>query len=356
MVNEIGIRCILMAAMTNTTDKKTNQADTDIEFGRSIIHEEARALSQVAGLLDSSFASAVETILALTPGGRIVVSGIGKAGFVAMKISGTLASIGFPSFYLHPADAIHGDLGRFTKNDIALLLSNSGETSELVRLLPPLKQIGSTIIAITGSQHSALASHSDITLEMGRFSEAGPLGLAPTTSTTVMMALGDALAMTLVERRGFTKEEFAVYHPGGDLGRSLMLVSEIMRTNESLCVVPEHFETKRALQQMTATKGRPGAAAVVDSEGKLIGVFTDGDLRRYLEKGTEFLNQTIGSVCSRKPITILPQQLAQESARIIQERKIDQILVVNTANIPVGLIDIQDLLAHGMIRAEARSS
>jgi arabinose-5-phosphate isomerase len=273
-----------------------------------------------------------------------------------MKISGTLASIGFPSFYLHPADAIHGDLGRFTKNDVALLLSNSGETSEVVRLLPPLKQIGSSIISITCSKHSTLAGHSDIVLEMGRFSEAGPLGLAPTTSTTVMMALGDALAMTLVERRGFTKEEFAIYHPGGDLGRSLMLVSEIMRTNESLCIVPEQLETTRALQQMTATKGRPGAAAIVDGAGKLVGVFTDGDLRRYLERGTDFLNQSIGAICSRAPITIHPEQLAQESARIIQERKIDQILVVNTANVPVGLIDIQDLLAHGMIRAEARTN
>jgi arabinose-5-phosphate isomerase len=339
--------------MGNTAEKKPSQAHKDIQFGRSIIEEEARALAQVATLLNESFAAAVETILALKPGARIVVSGIGKAGFVAMKISGTLASIGFPSFYLHPADAIHGDLGRFTKDDIALLLSNSGETSEIVRLLPPLKQIGSSIIAITRSQHSTLASHSDVVLEMGRFSEAGPLGLAPTTSTTIMMALGDALAMTLVERRGFTKEEFAVYHPGGDLGRSLMLVREIMRTGDSLCVVPEELETKCALQQMTATKGRPGAAAIVNAAGTLVGVFTDGDLRRYLEKGTEFLAQPIGEICSRTPISIHPEQLAQECARVIQERKIDQILVVDATNIPVGLIDIQDLLAHGMIRPEA---
>jgi arabinose-5-phosphate isomerase len=339
--------------MSQAASKKPSREQEDIAFGRAIIDEESRALSTVAALLDESFANAVDSILRLKPGARIVVSGIGKAGFVAMKISGTLASIGFPSFFLHPADAIHGDLGRFTKDDIALLLSNSGETAEVVRLLPTLKRIGSEIIAITRSRHSTLASHSDLVLEMGECKEAGPLGLAPTTSTTVMMALGDALAMTLVERRGFTREEFAVFHPGGDLGRSLMLVSEIMRTGEYLCAVPESLETRIALQQMTATKGRPGAAAVINSAGILVGVFTDGDLRRCLEKGTEFLGQPIGEICSRNPLTTRPDHLAQESARIIQEKKIDQILVVDMTGAPVGLIDIQDLLAHGMIRPQA---
>lgn len=341
--------------MSEAAHKKPTRTQEDIEFGRSIIGEEARALATVAGLLDESFAHAVDSVLRLKPGARIVVSGIGKAGFVAMKISGTLASIGFPSFYLHPADAIHGDLGRFTKDDIALLLSNSGETAEVVRLLPTLKRIGSEIISITRSRHSTLASHSDIVLEMGECREAGPLGLAPTTSTTVMMALGDALAMTLVERRGFTREEFAVFHPGGDLGRSLMLVSEIMRSGEYLCIVPETLETKGVLQQMTSTRGRPGAAAITDSSGKLIGVFTDGDLRRCLERDTAFLSRPIGEICSRNPIAIRPDHLAQESARIIQERKIDQILVVDPSGAPVGLIDIQDLLAHGMIKPGTRN-
>lgn len=330
--------------------KSNTSADT--LYGRSIIKEEIAALNQVADLLDESFAHAVTTILSLPAGSRIVVSGMGKAGFVAQKISATLSSIGFPSFYLHPAEAVHGDLGRFTSNDLALLLSNSGETSELVRLLPTLKERGSHIISITSSRGSALGKHSDIVIETGRFPEAGPLGLAPTTSTTVMMALGDALAMALVNRRGFTKEEFAAFHPGGDLGRSLMLVSDIMRTGDSCCVVHEAVETKKALHLITETKGRPGAASIVNDAGTIVGVFTDGNLRRCLERDTEFLQRPIGELCSRTPITITPDRLAQEAARIIQERKIDQLMVVDERNTPVGLIDIQDLLAHGMIRPE----
>jgi arabinose-5-phosphate isomerase len=329
-----------------------SNTSADTLYGRSIIKEEISALNQVAELLDDSFAHAVETILSLPPGSRIVVSGMGKAGFVAQKISATLSSIGFPSFYLHPAEAVHGDLGRFTSNDLALLLSNSGETSELVRLLPTLKERGSHIISITSSRGSTLGKHSDIVIEMGRFPEAGPLGLAPTTSTTVMMALGDALGMTLVNRRGFTKEEFAAFHPGGDLGRSLMLVSDIMRTGESCCVVHESVETKKALHLITETKGRPGAASIVNDAGTIVGVFTDGNLRRCLERDTEFLQKPIGELCSRTPITITPDKLAQEAARIIQERKIDQLMVVDERNVPIGLIDIQDLLAHGMIRPE----
>jgi arabinose-5-phosphate isomerase len=335
-------------------DPKPTRSNTsaDTLYGRSIIKEEISALNQVADLLDDSFAHAVESILSLPPGSRIVVSGMGKAGFVAQKISATLSSIGFPSFYLHPAEAVHGDLGRFTSNDLALLLSNSGETSELVRLLPTLKERGSHIISITSSRGSTLGKHSDIVIEMGRFPEAGPLGLAPTTSTTVMMALGDALGMTLVNRRGFTKEEFAAFHPGGDLGRSLMLVSDIMRTGESCCVVHESVETKKALHLITETKGRPGAASIVNDAGTIVGVFTDGNLRRCLERDTGFLQKPIGELCSRTPITITPDKLAQEAARIIQERKIDQLMVVDERNVPVGLIDIQDLLAHGMIRPE----
>ena len=337
--------------MSDPNRTKTNTS-ADINYGRSIIKEEIAALSQVADLLDDSFAHAVETILALPPGSRIVVSGMGKAGFVAQKVSATLSSIGFPSFFLHPAEAVHGDLGRFSSNDLALLLSNSGETSELIRLLPTLKQRGSHIIAITSTSASTLGKHSDVVIEMGRFIEAGPLGLAPTTSTTVMMAIGDALAMTLVHRRGFTKEDFAAFHPGGDLGRSLMLVSDIMRTGESCCVIHESVDTKKALHLITETKGRPGAASIVNDAGAIVGVFTDGNLRRCLEHDVEFLSKPIGTLCSRTPITITADKLAQEAARIIQERKIDQLMVVDAQNTPVGLIDIQDLLAHGMIRPE----
>lgn len=334
------------------TDCVANELDhSDVTYGRSIIREEVAALTAVAEHLDERFSAAVEAMLSLKPGARIVVSGMGKAGFVGMKISATLSSIGFPSFFLHPADAIHGDLGRFTKDDLALLLSNSGETGEIIRLLPILKQLGAHIVSITRSKTSTLATHSDTVIETGVFPEAGPLGLAPTTSTTVMLALGDALAMTLVKRRGFSREEFAVFHPGGDLGRSLMLVSEMMRSGESHCVVHHSTITKKALHAITETKGRPGACAVVDDSGAIIGVFTDGNLRRYLEgDSADFLERPIGSICSRNPITIRPDRLAQEACRIIQERQIDQLIVVNEHNIPVGLVDIQDLLAFGMIR------
>lgn len=328
-----------------------DREDSDVAYGQAIIREEIAALTTVADRLDARFSAAVDAMLSLKPGARIVVSGMGKAGFVGMKISATLSSIGFPSFFLHPADAIHGDLGRFTKDDLALLLSNSGETGEVIRLLPILKQFGTRIISITRSKTSTLASHSDSVIETGIFTEAGPLGLAPTTSTTVMLAIGDALAMTLVKRRGFSREEFAVFHPGGDLGRSLMLVSEIMRSQDSHCVVHHSTVTKRALHSITETKGRPGACAVVDDSGALLGIFTDGNLRRCLEgDSADFLDRPIGSVCSRNPITIRPDQLAQEACRVIQERKIDQVIVVNDENVPVGLIDIQDLLAFGMIR------
>jgi len=322
-----------------------------LEYGKAIIREEVRALSDVADKLDNRFSQAVQKLLDLKPGSRIVVSGIGKAGFVAMKLSGTLASIGFPSFYLHPADAVHGDLGRFTQNDIALLLSNSGETQEVLRLLPTLKQIGSCIISITASATSTLANHSDVVVEMGRFSEAGPLGLAPTTSTTVMMALGDALAMTLVNQRGFSREEFAAFHPGGDLGRSLMQISEIMRSGDAHCVLHSATITRKGLHAISTTKGRPGAAAIINNSGKLIGVFTDGNLRRFLEQDTSFLDQPIGDICSKNPLTVKPSQLAQEASRIIQERQVDQLIVVDDSGAPIGLVDIQDLLAHGMIRS-----
>jgi len=343
--------------MTNSATSQLRQpANTyevdDIAYGQSIIREEVAALTRVADLLDESFANAIETILAMRPHSRIVVSGMGKAGFVGMKLSATLSSIGVPSFFLHPGDAIHGDLGRFSKNDLALLLSNSGETGEVVRLLPTLKRLGSTIISITRTTTSTLARHSDITIAIGDVAEAGPLGLAPTTSTTVMMAIGDALAMTLVKRRGFSREEFAIFHPGGDLGRSLMVVSDLMRTGDSHCVIHRSVITKRALHTITETKGRPGAAAIVDDAGVLFGIFTDGNLRRCLEREPDFLDKPIGDVCSPNPITVYPQQLVQDICRIIHERKIDQVIVVDERNIPVGLVDIQDLLSHGMIKPE----
>lgn len=324
----------------------------ELEYGRSIMQQQIQQLQLVSDRLDASFTRAVETLTSLHSGARIVVCGMGKAGFIGMKLSATLASIGFPSFFLHPADAIHGDLGRLRSDDVVVLLSHSGETDEIVRLLPRIKHFGASCISITSSRESTLARHSEIVIETGRIPEAGPLGLAPTTSTTVMLALSDALAMTLLKRKGISREEYAAYHPGGDLGRSLMLVSEIMRPIDFLCVVHESTSNQAALRAISETKGSPGCAAIVDDSGVIVGVFTDGDLRRKLGAGTDFLTLPIGTSCSRTPLTIRADQLAQEACRIIQDRKINQLFVLDASSKPIGLLHIQDLLAHGMIRPQ----
>jgi arabinose-5-phosphate isomerase len=325
----------------------------DCEYGRSIIQHQIAQLQHISDRLDGNFSQAVSVLFNLHSGARIVVAGMGKAGYIGMKLSATLASIGFPSFFLHPADAIHGDLGRLQKDDVVVLLSHSGETDEIVRLLPRIKQFGATCIAITSSNSSTLSRHSDIVIETGKIPEAGLLGLAPTTSTGVMLAIGDALAMTLLKRRGISREEYAAFHPGGDLGRSLMLVSEIMRSGDSLCIVQDQTSVKESLKMITETQGRPGCAAIVNSDGGLVGVFTDGDLRRCLDKEHDFLSHPIGKYCSRTPVTIRSEQLAQEACRIIQERKVNSLFVLDCNEKPIGMLHIQDLLAHGMIRPEA---
>lgn len=332
---------------------KCTPDQTDLEFAASILQQQIEAISTISNNLDPRFSDTISAILSLDRSARIIVSGMGKAGYVGMKLSATLSSIGFPSFFLHPADAIHGDLGRLQRDDLMLILSHSGETDEIIRLLPRIKRFGAKIISITSSSLSSLGRHSDLVIETGKIPEAGPLGLAPTTSTTVMMALGDALAMTLLKRRGISREEYAAFHPGGDLGRSLMLVSEIMRAGDSICVLNSNTPNPKALSSITATPGKPGCAAIVNDTGEIVGVFTDGDLRRCLEHDESFLRKTIGEVCSHSPITIKPRQLAMEACRIIQERKINQLFVIDEDKKPIGLIHIQDLLSHGMIRPES---
>jgi arabinose-5-phosphate isomerase len=323
---------------------------TTIQYGQSILHAAAHAIQEMGDALSENFEKAIITLNERTRTGRIVVSGMGKAGYIGMKLSATLASIGYPSFFLHPADALHGDLGRVSATDTIIILSHSGETSEISRLLPRLKEFGVSIISITASASSFLGIHSEVVLETGKISEAGPLGLAPTTSTSVMLALSDALAMTLIHHRGFTREEFAIFHPGGDLGRALLTVEEIMRTGDAHCVVSKDMVTRNVLHAINSTRGRPGAAAIVDENGELVGVFTDGNLRRCLESNTTFLEQPIIEVASLQPKTIKRAQLATEAAHIINSLQIDQLIVVNDAKQPIGLVDIQDLLSHGMIK------
>ncbi|RMD86623.1 MAG: KpsF/GutQ family sugar-phosphate isomerase [Candidatus Dadabacteria bacterium] len=321
-------------------------SSTDIaEIGRRILQAEAEAINTVAETLGEPFVKAVHTILNAPPTGRIVVSGMGKAGFIAMKISATLASTGTSSFFLHPAEAVHGDLGRYSQDDIALVLSTSGETPEILRVLPAIKRVGCPIISITSTADSSLAKHSDVVIEIGNIKEAGPLGLAPTTSTTVMLAVGDALAMAVLEHKGFSKEEFAFYHPGGSLGRKLMKVKDLMRTGEENAVVEENVTVREAIHVITTTKGRPGACAVVDSSGILKGVFTDGNLRRCLESGKDFLDKPIKEVMGRNPKTVAPDSLVEEALNIISKHKIDQLIVVSKDFKPLGLLDIQDIMS-----------
>lgn len=316
-----------------------------ISYARSIVSLESQALENAANLIDQNFSRAVDLILSTVGSGNVIVSGMGKAGLIGNKISATLASTGVPSFFLHPAEAVHGDLGRITAKDIALILSNSGETEEVVRLLPALKEIGCPIVCITGRVNSSLARHSEIVLATGVSGEAGPNSLAPTTSTTVMLALGDALAMTVQRERGFTPAQFAFYHPAGELGRSLLLVSQVMRSGNELCVVRETESAKQVLHAITLTKGRPGAAAIISADGRLSGIFTDGDLRRCLDHSENFLSEPISKVMGRSPKSVRPDQLAQEALRLMREHHIDQVLVIDQDQRPVGLLDIQDLAA-----------
>jgi arabinose-5-phosphate isomerase len=312
-----------------------------LEYGRGVVTAEARAIGAV--VLDERFARAVEWVLSCT--GRVVVTGMGKPGFVAQKISATLASTGTPSLYVHPAEAAHGDLGRIAKDDLVIALSNSGETEELVRLLPALRKIGARIVAMTKDTANTLARGADLVVPIGNVEEACPMGLAPTASTAVLLAVGDALAMTVLENRAFGKEEYALYHPGGKLGRGLMKVREIMRQGEANPVVAETAPLSQAVAVMTETPGRPGATSVVDAEGRLVGIFTDGDLRRLVEHGDTDFCRPVAAAMGRSPRTVRPDALVMDGARILRQARIDQVPVVDEEGRPIGLLDVQDLLA-----------
>jgi arabinose-5-phosphate isomerase len=312
-----------------------------LEYGRTVIAAEARAIGAVP--LDEGFAEAVRWVLDCK--GRVVVTGMGKPGFVAQKISATLASTGTPSLYVHPAEAAHGDLGRIAKDDVVIALSNSGETEEVLRLLPALKKIGARIVAMTKDRVNPLARAADLVLAIGNVEEACPMGLAPTASTAVLLAVGDALAMTVLANRPFDREEYALYHPGGKLGRGLMKVHELMRGDAANPVVREDQPLSAAVAVMTETPGRPGATAVVDAAGKLVGIFTDGDLRRLVEHGLTDFTQPVSAAMGRNPRTVRPDALVVDAARVLRQARIDQVPVVDADGRPVGLLDVQDLLA-----------
>ena len=307
-----------------------------------VIRLEAQTIAGLIERLDGRFEEAVERILGCR--GQVIVTGMGKAGLVGAKLSATFASTGTPSIALHPTEAMHGDLGRIRPDDVVLVLSNSGNTEELKNLLPHVRRIGAAIVAVTGEPDSAVAKLCDCVLDLGRVDEACPLGLAPTASTSAMMALGDALAMVVLAERGFSREDYARYHPAGALGRKLLKVGEIMRTGNELPLVPLGTSVVDVFRTMSRTAGRPGAALIVDRAQRLVGIFTDGDLRRLLERGIAQLEQPVDGFMGRAPKTIGPDALVDDAERLLRVHKIDQLAVVDEAGKAVGLVDVQDLL------------
>ncbi len=314
-----------------------------LEYAREVLEVEARAILNVRQKLGASFVGALDLLLACE--GQVVVTGMGKPGFIAQKLSATLASTGIPSLYLHPAEALHGDLGRVTRKDVVLALSNSGTTEELLRLLPALRRLGAKLIAITGDVKSPLAQAADFVLEIGRIDEACPMGLVPTASSAALHAVGDALAMTLLRNRQFSSAEYALLHPGGKLGRSVMRVHEVMRAGPANPLVSQDARLSEVVVVMTNTPGRPGAANIVDGKGRLVGIFTDGDLRRLVEQGKTDFELPVSRVMGRQPRFVSPDELVLTAASLMRESKVDQLPVVDADGKPVGLLDVQDLLA-----------
>ncbi len=327
--------------MANTT------LGVDLELARQWVRQEASALMSMAEHLGESFVQAIELIYGCE--GSVVLSGIGKAGIVAQKISSTLTSTGTPSSFLHAAEAIHGDLGRLQSKDIAIVLSNSGQSSEIIRLISLLKQLGIPMIGLTSQLDSPLAQHSTVALSLGNIEEICPLGLAPSTSTTCMMALGDVLALTVMKLRDFKSEDFARYHPGGSLGRQLMTVEQatLFTPDKVLPKAPDSSTVAEALKQAEeATALRHGCILLINQQETLTGLITDGDLRRGLaQEGPEFYNKKASDIMTTNPKTVHPDTLASEAMAIFHQHRIDELPVVDKQHRPVGLIDVQDVLA-----------
>ena len=317
----------------------------DLDYARSVIEVEAGAIKSLACVIDDSFAAAVEVIYGAT--GSIIVTGIGKAGIIGKKISATLASTGTPSHFLHSAEAVHGDLGRVQENDVVLALSYSGESDEIIRLIDPVKQRQIRLIAITGDAESSLAKHSDVVLCTGRLSEACPLGLAPSVSTTCMLALGDAIAFTVMKARNFSAEDYARFHPGGALGARLITVGQSMMFKRGAKLpLACTTDTIKEMLDKTARLKRRGAVMIVDADGRLAGIITDAYLRRAMSKfGADLFNRATAELMTPDCKRVTEKTLAAEAMAIFHKYRIDELPVVNVLNKPVGLIDVQDIVA-----------
>ena len=315
---------------------------TALELAKQVLAIEAEAIQGLAARLGQSFLDAVALLLNCK--GRVVVSGIGKSGHIARKIASTMASTGTPAYFVHTAEASHGDIGMIARDDVLIALSNSGETEELLTILPMLKRQGAHLIAITGNANSTLAREADVHLDARVDREACPLNLAPTSSTTVALVLGDALAMVLLESRGLTRDEFAKYHPAGTLGMTLLLrVKDIMRKDDACPILPEKKTTVQAAI-FAMTKAKAGAVALTGAKGVLTGIFTDGDFRRSaLTGGADFLKKPVAGFMTRAPRTIASDVLAVEALKIFQQFKISDLFALDAKQRPVGYIDVQDL-------------
>jgi arabinose-5-phosphate isomerase len=330
------------------TMTKLGNLDSDqaLQAGRRVLEIEARAVQELAIRLDASFVRAAEIVFGCK--GRVVVSGIGKSGHIARKIASTLASTGTPAFFVHPAEASHGDLGMVTRDDVMIALSNSGESGELLMIIPMIKRMGGKLIAMTGNPNSSLAREADVHLDAKVAEEACSLGLAPTASTTAALALGDALAVTLLEARGFGKADFARSHPGGSLGRRLLThVRDIMRTGDAVPSIRETASFADAILEVSR-KGM-GMTAVTRDGRHVVGIFTDGDLRRALEKGSDLRTMQLSQLMTANPRSVRPEQLAAEAAGIMEHYKISQLLVVDANQNLVGAFNTHDLMLAKVI-------
>lgn len=323
--------------------------DVMLEQARQVLRMEAEAVLEQVERIDEHFKAAVEMIMACP--GRTVITGMGKSGIIGRKMAATLASTGTPSFYLHPAEGIHGDLGMVTEGDVVIALSNSGETGEVLHILPSLRRIGAKLIAMVGNPNSTLAQNSDIVLNVGVTREACPLGLAPTSSTTAALAYGDALALALLSKRKFTASQFAVFHPGGSLGRKLLLtVEDIMHSGTENPLVKADISVQDALFVIT-DKGL-GAVSVVDDDNKMLGVLTDGDIRRGLSKGVDFLKRPVTELMTASPKTITKEKLAAQALHIMESNRpkpITVLPVVDAENHVIGLLHMTDLVRQGVV-------
>lgn len=327
------------------------------ETAVNIIRAEAAAVASMERAVNGEFERAARLILSCPA--SLIVTGVGKAGHIGRKLSATFSSTGTPSHFLNPTDAVHGDLGCVRKGDIVMILSASGESDEVLRIISIVKKLGHQIIAMTAGKTNSLGRHADVVLEMGKVDEACPLGLAPSASTTAMLALGDALALTVMKLRDFKAEDFAIYHPAGQLGRKLLSVSEAMtfRIGENLPVASDTLTVGEVLKQVSTIKRRSGAVILVGDGGRLTGIFTDGDLRRLLTSDpVSALNRPIAEVMGRNPKHMKHDQLASEAMALMQKHRIDELPVVDCDGRPIGLIDVQDLVVLRMLDVEAETS